>query len=202
MDAFAAERTGEEREDLVVGFAILCHDFGKPATTRIERGRITSPGHEALGGNLSRTFLAQMTDEEALIDEVVPLVEAHLAPVELFDARAGDAAVRRLGRRVHRIDRLLRVARADQQGRPPRKVDCFPAEQWLRERAQALEVQVAAPKPIIMGRHLVDLGLTPGPHFRSILEGCYAAQIDGEFATLKEGLEYVKAQIIRRNLKG
>ena len=34
MDAFAQNRTGEDWEDLVVGFAVLCHDLGKPSTTR------------------------------------------------------------------------------------------------------------------------------------------------------------------------
>ena len=34
--ALEPERTGEEREDLVVGLAVLCHDLGKPATTRRE----------------------------------------------------------------------------------------------------------------------------------------------------------------------
>ncbi|MEK9634699.1 MAG: polynucleotide adenylyltransferase, partial [Opitutae bacterium] len=31
MDAFAQNRTGEDWEDLVVGFAVLCHDLGKPS---------------------------------------------------------------------------------------------------------------------------------------------------------------------------
>ncbi len=63
-----------------------------------------------------------MTDEEKLIEEVVPLVDCHLAPIRLFAAKAGDAAIRRLARRVGRIDRLVRVSRADQRGRPPLKV--------------------------------------------------------------------------------
>ena len=35
LDAFANERIGEEWEDLIVGFAVLCHDLGKPRTTKI-----------------------------------------------------------------------------------------------------------------------------------------------------------------------
>jgi tRNA nucleotidyltransferase (CCA-adding enzyme) len=53
LDAYASERTGDDREDLVVGLAVLCHDLGKPATTREEEGRITSKGHESLGEELS-----------------------------------------------------------------------------------------------------------------------------------------------------
>ena len=34
MDAYARGRTGDAWEDLVVGWAVLCHDFGKPRTTK------------------------------------------------------------------------------------------------------------------------------------------------------------------------
>ncbi len=33
LDVYAAKRTGDDWEDLIVGLAILCHDMGKPDTT-------------------------------------------------------------------------------------------------------------------------------------------------------------------------
>ncbi len=192
MDAFAARRLNDEREDLIVGLAVLCHDLGKPATTKKENGRITSKDHSAVGEGLTQTFLSQMTNEQGLIDEVIPLVSTHLAPMMLFKAGAGDAAVRRLARKVGRIDRLVRVAYADMLGRPPLEVNEFEAGDWLTERARALEVESAAPKPIVMGRHLIQLGLKPGAQFGPILEACFNAQIEGEFDTLEEGIAYAK----------
>ena len=123
---------------------------------------------------------------------VTPLVVHHLRPKELFDAKAGDSAIRRLPERVGRIDRLVRVARADSQGRPPIPFDGDPAGDWLLERARALDVRDRAPKPIVMGRHLIQLGLKPGPQYGSILRACYDAQIDGKFGTLEEGIEYAR----------
>jgi tRNA nucleotidyltransferase (CCA-adding enzyme) len=108
---------------------------------------------------------------------VATLVAAHLAPFHLFEARAGDAAVRRLARRVGRIDLLVRVARADQAGRPPLEAGRFAAGDWLLARARALDVEGAAPEPILKGRHLIRLGLGPGPRLGSILKACYAAQL-------------------------
>ena len=192
MDAFATERAGNEWEDLVVGFAVLCHDLGKPSTTRFEDGRLRSKGHEEAGEAPTRSFLGRMTNQNTLVEAVVPLVCNHLRPGELFNAQAGDGAVRRLAHRVGRIDRLVRVAKADQMGRPPIQLDGFPAGEWLLERARALEVENAEPKPIMMGRHLIGLGLTPGPHFGAILKTCYEAQIEGEFSTLEEGVEYAR----------
>jgi tRNA nucleotidyltransferase (CCA-adding enzyme) len=194
MDVFAAERSGDPWEDQVVGFAVLCHDLGKPATSAQDgdSGRIRSPGHEQAGEEPTRSFLGRFTDQRDLIDQVVPLVREHLKPLALYEAGAGDAAIRRLARRVGRIDRLVRVARADALGRPPRSTGAFPAGDWLLQRARELAVEKARPRPLIQGRDLVALGLAPGAHFKAILAACYEAQLDGRFATLAEGRAYAK----------
>jgi tRNA nucleotidyltransferase (CCA-adding enzyme) len=190
MDVFASERIGIEREDLIVGLSVLCHDLGKPATTaREEDGRITARKHEVVGVDLTRQFLGRLTGEEKLIEEVVPLVACHLAPIRLFGSDVGDAAIRRLARQVGRIDRLVRVSRADQRGRPPLVVDPFEAGEWLLERARELSVDAQPPKPLLMGRHLIELGLEPGPRFGQVLEECFSRQIEGEFDSLEAGLE-------------
>jgi tRNA nucleotidyltransferase (CCA-adding enzyme) len=186
------ERTGNQDDDLVVGFGVLCHDFGKPATTKDEFGRITSRGHEPEGEAPTRRFLERLTNQEDLINEVIPLVLCHLRPRALHDANASDSAVRRLARQVKRINRLVRVARADHAGRPPKPCDGFPAGTWLLERARRLEVEDHAPTPIVMGRHLIDMGVQPGPDMGKLLEQCYEAQLDGLFSTLDEGLAYAR----------
>jgi tRNA nucleotidyltransferase (CCA-adding enzyme) len=196
MDVFANERIGIEREDLIVGFGVLCHDLGKPATTvREEDGRITAKNHEVIGVDSTRQFLGRLTGEEKLIEEVVPLIACHLAPIQLFGSNVGDAAIRRLARRVGRIDRLVRVSSADLRGRPPLVVESFEAGDWLLERARELSVEAQPPKPLLMGRHLIELGLEPGPDFGRVLEECFARQIEGEFDTLELGLECARTVI-------
>jgi tRNA nucleotidyltransferase (CCA-adding enzyme) len=194
-DWFAAERTGHQDDDLVVGLAILCHDFGKPATTTNDFGRITSRGHEQEGEAPTRCFLERLTNQGDLIDEVIPLVLCHLRPRALHDANASDSAVRRLARKVRRIDRLVRVARADHAGRPPQPFDGFPAGEWLLERARRLEVEAQAPAPLVMGRHILELGIQPGPHLGQLLDDCYEAQLDGLFSTLDEGIAFAKSKL-------
>ena len=126
MDAFASERIGDEWEDLVVGFAVLCHDLGKPLTTKIgEDGRIRSPMHEPKGEEPTRSFLSRLTNQVDLHEQVVPLVRRHLTPRTFYKDQAGDGAIRRLASKVKRIDRLVRVAAADIAGRPPEKTN-FP----------------------------------------------------------------------------
>ena len=197
LDAFVAERTGDDREDLVVGLAVLCHDLGKPLTSVREAGgsRIRSPQHESAGEAPTRSFLARLTDQRDLVDAVVPLVREHLKPQFLYDAQASDAAVRRLARRVGRIDRLVRVARADSRGRPPRESGEFPAGDWLLERARALAVETRRPEPLLLGRDLLDLGAEPGPELGDLLTACYEAQLDGDFTTREAGRDWVRRLI-------
>ena len=93
LDAFARRRTGED--DLVVGLAVLCHDFGKPATTRYDRRarRLRSLGHDEKGVAPARSFLRRLTNEERLLKEVPPLVRCHMRPFALWKSRAGESSV-------------------------------------------------------------------------------------------------------------
>jgi len=196
LDAFARERIGDEWEDLVVGFAVLCHDLGKPMTTQTGKdGRIRSPLHEPKGEAPTRSFLSRLTNQIDLHEQVIPLVRRHLTPRTFYKDQASDGAIRRLASKVKRIDRLVRVAAADIAGRPPRQDD-FPEGPWLLQRAEELKVKDAEPKPIILGRHLIEHGWSPGPGFSPILDQCFEAQLDGKFADLKSGLAYLQ-QILK-----
>lgn len=195
LDWFATERTGDERDDLIVGLSVLCHDFGKPATTHDDGEHITSRGHESEGTGPTKDFLERLTNQQDVLDDVIPLVQCHLRPRALFDVQASDSAIRRLARQVTRIDRLVRAARADHAGRPPKPFDGFPAGEWLLARAKTLAVERQVPLPLVMGRHLLELGVQPGPDMGRLLDDCYEAQLDGEFFTLEEGLAYAKSKL-------
>ena len=191
LDAYAGYRTGNEREDLVVGLAVLCHDFGKPKCTTVgSDGKIHSYAHDVLGVEPTRRFLARLTREKSLIEEVVPLVERHMAILDLWRMKAGDSAIRRLAKKVLRIDRLVRVDFADRNGRGLALMEGeSPQGRWISERSSELEVRDSAPRPIVMGRHLIEAGLKPSKKYSKILSELYEAQLDGEFSDLKGGIE-------------
>ena len=199
LDAFAVERdrlaVGAD-EDLVVGLAVLCHDFGKPACTSYDpvKKRIRSLGHDEEGVEPTLSFLRRLTKEERLLKEVPPLVRLHMRPFAMWRDKSSDGAIRRLAAKVVRIDRLIRVAAADDAGRPP-----FPSEpeplKWLAEQAERLRVADSAPKPLVQGRDLIALGMKPGVEFGRILKAAYEAQLDGKFNDLKGGIEYVNEKV-------
>ena len=200
MDAFSKNRIGDDWEDLIVGLATLCHDMGKPKTTvRGEDGRIRSPQHDVEGVGIAKAFLARMTEQKKVFDEVLPLVSEHMRPHNLYTNNSGDSAIRRLANKVKRIDRLIRVFQADQLGRPPLKVTEDPVSDWLAERSRQLELQASAPKPIILGRHLLAENLEPSPIFKTLLEECFEAQLDGTFDNEIDGLIYLKSLLEKHN---
>ena len=192
MDAFAAEKVGHPWEDLVVGLAVLCHDLGKSDTTTCEDGVIRSLGHEQRGVEVAEEFLGRMTSHRKLLAEVKPLVAEHMRPSTLFKAQASDAAIQRLAARVGRIDRLVRVARADVLGRPPLASTEYPAGDWLLEAARRLDIEKRPSEPLVLGRHLMTLGQHPGPAFGRILSKCYDAQLEGKFTTVEAGIRYAE----------
>ncbi|MEW6742011.1 MAG: HD domain-containing protein [Planctomycetota bacterium] len=180
--------------------AVLCHDLGKPLTTVRREDRLTSYRHEAEGEQSTRRFLDRLTTERDFIERVTGLVRHHLAPVFLYERRdeVKDGTIRRLAARLD-LHQLVLVAMADHGGRC-QPDDGFPAGSWLLERATALSVTQGPPRPVLQGRHLLELGLAPGPHIGRIIRYVYEHQLDGTVQTLSEALELVRAQLARNPL--
>ncbi len=194
LDAFARRRT-DSADELLMGLAVLCHDFGKPATSRWDEKvkRIRSIGHDEAGVKPTRAFLRRLTNEERILKLVPPLVQFHMAPFAYWKSKAGDAAIRRLAMKVKNLQWLLRVARADDEGRPP-----YPPQpealDWLQAAAERLQVADSAPKPILLGRHLIERGHRPGPQLGKWLNACFEAQLDGKFSDLPGAIDYFRAR--------
>ena len=196
LDAYAARRTGDVGEDLIVGLAVLCHDLGKPETSRFDPrvNRIRSLGHDEAGVKPTLSFLRRLTNEERILRDVPPLVQCHMQPFSLWRNKSGDGAIRRLAARVGRIDRLVRVARADSEGcllAEDKKAEGVAALEWLEEAAARLSVASSVPKPILMGRDLIKLGYKPSVQFGKYLSVCYEAQLDGKFSDLDGALKFI-----------
>ncbi|MBL8841503.1 MAG: polynucleotide adenylyltransferase [Planctomycetes bacterium] len=193
LDHFAGARVGDA-SDWIVGLALLCHDLGKPATTFDDAGVWRSPGHSEAGEAPTRALLARITAQADVVEPVVALVLQHLKPQEFFKAQPGDGAIRRLATKVN-LRWLVRVARHDDAGRPPRPIGDFEAGRWLLARAEALAAADAAPKPLVLGRHLIELGRAPGKEFKALLDRCYEAQLDGVFTDAAGAQAFVRALV-------
>jgi tRNA nucleotidyltransferase (CCA-adding enzyme) len=199
LDALAslpAWQSADTASRRILSFAILCHDLGKPSCTRMEeragRPRIVSPGHEPAGGPLTSTFLARIQAQETLVSRVVPLVVNHLAHLQESSARG----VRRLATRLApaTLGELITVITADAFGRPPHPQIEPAGLVRLRAQTEELELAAQAPRPLLLGRHLLERGRSPGPEFSRILSAAFEAQLDGEFHDLDGARRWLDAQ--------
>jgi tRNA nucleotidyltransferase (CCA-adding enzyme) len=190
---------------VTVMLAAVAHDLGKPTTTKFFDGRWRSHDHDEAGVEPTLTFLDRLgiytVNGYDVRHQVVQLVKYHLKPGEFYKAESkrpvGDGAFRRLARKVE-PDLLYRVAKADSLGRnpdwlPPEKRFGSEAQEWFIKKVRDLEIEKKAPDPILLGRHLIELGLEPGPLFRQILDNIYEQQLDGKVTSLDEALGEAKA---------
>jgi len=203
-----ADRARELIDDLpyakrvTVMLAALAHDFGKPATTAFVDGRIRSREHEEAGVAPTENFLDRLNiytlDGYDVRAQVVALVRDHLKPGEFYKKRdeVSDGAFRRLARKCE-LDLLSRVAKADSLGRnadwvPREKWFDAAAQEWFIARARELDVSTQAPAPILLGRHLLEMGMQPGPRVGEITKAVYEMQLDGRVQTLDDAREAAK----------
>jgi tRNA nucleotidyltransferase (CCA-adding enzyme) len=170
----------------------LAHDLGKPSTTAVIDGRIRSMNHEEEGVGPASALLDRLNvnsfDGYDVRRQVLGMVANHLKPGAFYKTRdqIGDGAFRRLAAKVD-LELLARVAKADCLGRTG-DFDCS-AMDWFLDRARALGVQHAPPPPLVLGRHLLALGMKPGPRIGEILRAIYEQQLDGKITTTEEGIE-------------
>ncbi|MFN0111892.1 MAG: CCA tRNA nucleotidyltransferase [Blastocatellia bacterium] len=212
-------------KQLAVMLGALCHDFGKPATTKMEEavsptktheedtkegaddsevlretscgfvGKITAVGHEPVSVELAERFLDRLKvftfDNYDVRRQTLALVEHHAAPHRWGKAsKAGqpisDGQFRRLALRVE-PDLLYRVALADCLGRAGNFQPKF--EEWFIGRVRELGIEEHAPEPLLLGRHVLALGLQPGKRIGEITRAVYELQLDGEVTTLEEAIQ-------------
>lgn len=192
LDAMAELRTGDDKKDIILMLAILCHDLAKAQTTELIDNTIRAIGHEKL---LEPTisFISRLSEQKSLLDEIVPLIREHLAPSQLYKQNPKDSAIRRLATRVN-IEDLVLIAKADHFGRTTQEAlnKKYPAGEWLLKQAKELNVNNKKPAQILQGRHLINYGMKAGKSFKDILDHAYESQLDGVFSTEEEALVWLE----------
>lgn len=192
-----ADRDGLVGDDRAIAlFGALCHDFGKSVTTAVnDNGRIISHGHDRAGAPIAEAFMTRIGAPLSFVAAVPALVGEHMVHV------SGDLCakgVRRLADRIDgktTIEMLDRIIEADHCGRPPLP-KAHPVPELMR-MAKELAVERSKPKPILMGRHLIGLGMKPGNEFGVVLKEAYELQLNGVLCAEDDALEWVRARSLQ-----
>src|SRR5439155_141804 len=109
---------------LALRWAALLHDIAKPATKRVENGKVTFHGHDHKGARMARRIMGDLQQPGELSERVGRLVGMHLR-ANAYEGVWTDSAVRRFVLEVgdDLVEDLLSLSRADvTTGRVGRRV--------------------------------------------------------------------------------
>ncbi len=96
--------------------ATALHDVGKPATTRVEGGYITSRGHSSKGARMARRILWEMGFQPEVREAIASLIRYHQLPYYLVDRGDKHRMAIEISQTA-RTDHLTILAEADVRGR-------------------------------------------------------------------------------------
>ncbi len=197
IDEMSRLKTGVTKKDEMLMFAALCHDFGKITHTQTLEDKITAYGHEEAGVKPMYDFLGRLTNDKEIPASIEPLIRYHLAPSQFYKNGAKDKAIKKLATKVP-IEDLLTLARADFFARttPEALEREYKAGDWLEAKAKELKVLEGALAPLLTGKDLIDLGLTPSKEFTKLLKRAYTAQLEDKFTTHAQAIKWAKTNLL------
>ncbi len=155
--------------DLVLRWAALLHDIGKPSTRRHEPdGGVSFHHHEVVGAKMVRKRMRALKYSKQMIDDVSQLVYLHLRFHGYGDGKWTDSAVRRYVTDAGPLlPRLHKLVRADCTTRNKRRAARLQASyDRLEERVAELAAQedLARVRPDLDGNRIMELlGIPAGP---------------------------------------
>jgi poly(A) polymerase len=168
-----------------LAYGCLFHDVGKPVCMRREEGRITFYGHTEKGAEIAEAALKRLKRSRLTWERVAYLVRNHLRHTQAPNMRVSTLK-RFLGEEG--IDELLELTR----------IDALSANgdlqfyEFCTQKLAELQEEELHPAPLLRGRDLIAMGLTPGPSFHEILRQVEEAQLAGELSSREEAMEWVK----------
>jgi poly(A) polymerase len=179
---------------LILGYAALFHDLGKPATKSIdEGGEIHFYGHPEQSSLLAQEIMRRLKFPNRVRNGVIPLVENHMRILTLAQGEPSDKALRRLINAMGEGISLLLVLGLAETGSKEGE-DEGKRFKDLCQRIWDLyeEEDLIAPEPFLMGRDLLAMGHSPGPRLGEILNEVRRRQIAGELKDREEALRFVQ----------
>lgn len=158
-----------EGPDLLLRWAALLHDIGKPDTKEIkDGGGVSFHHHEVVGAKLVRKRLRKLKYSKHAVNDISQLVYLHMRFHGFGDGQWTDSAVRRYVTDAGELlPRLHKLVRADSTTRNPKKAARLQRTyDHLEERIAKIaeKEDLARVRPDLDGNEIMEiLGLSPGP---------------------------------------
>lgn len=191
--------SGEVRTNL--SLAAICYDLANPVTaTQTQESQPAGvSGQQDVAG--VEQFLKQIGCPNLPARQIRLLVRERPVNWEKLAEGPKVPEVRRLAQRLApaTIEQWERLVEAEASSRAPGAVS-RPGLKWL-ELARRENCAGRPPEPLLLGRHLQEAGLQPGPRFRVLLAEALEAQLDGVISNLEEAQSWLAQKLLERPKK-
>ena len=192
------------KRGVLLKWAALFHDLGKPETHRLVEEKITFYNHDQAGAAIFAGIAERLHWPKDDRVRVARLIGLHMWPFHLSNARLRTGITRKACLRLVKavgddLDALFLLAMADSlAGQGPGKPEGMErnlAALWREVRGVYEEYirPVFASPPLITGHDLIAVfSLAPGPLFKEILDGLETAQVEGTVTDREQALAWVR----------
>ena len=173
---------------VVLAFAVLLHDVGKPPTFVRAPDRIRFNEHDRVGAEMAEVILRRLRFSNDEIEKIVLSVREHMRFQFVKEMRP--AKLKRLLARetfpeeleLHRIDCAS----------SHRNLENY---EFLKAKAAEMPPEVLKPAPLLTGHDLLALGLKPGPSVGRILHEVEELQLEERLKSRAEALEFARSRV-------
>jgi putative nucleotidyltransferase with HDIG domain len=175
---------------LTLALAALLHDVGKPRTANLKDGQNTFHAHAAVGANMAKRILRRLKFSNEVIDTVADHVDNHMKFMDLSKMRQ---AKQLMFVRRPNFGELIALHRLDTMAG---KQD-LTHYNYANDLLTATPPEVLRPGKLITGQGLKDMGLPPGPQFKTILDAVEVEQLEGRVKTREEAVQFVMGMTLK-----
>ncbi len=200
------DNVAEKTDKVLLRFAALVHDIGKPGTKQFASGRgWTFDMHEHLGKKIVRIVSKRLRFSKEESDYVAKLVRWHQQPISLMDEGVTDSAVRRLIVNLgDELNDLMILCRSDiTTGNPTKLKKRIKNYDYLEKRLEEVmeKDKLRAFQSPVRGEEIMELtGLKPGPTIGKIKTAIEEAILEGiipnEYQSAKKYFEEIKDEYL------
>lgn len=169
-----------------LAWAIILHDVGKPVTKTIdEHGKERFICHADKGEDIARDILKRLIFPRLSIENICHAVANHMR-FAVIDKMRPSKYKEIIAKNTFPLELELH------------RIDCISSNGLLENFVFLLDKiieqqgQTKLPPPLLTGKDLLKIGLSPGPEFGHILKKISELQNDKIINTQEEALEYIK----------
>ncbi len=173
---------------VVLAFAVLLHDVGKPPTFERATDRIRFNEHDRVGAEIAEKILRRLRFPNDEIEKIVLCVAEHMRFQHVQEMRP--AKLKRILAR-ETFPEELELHRIDCEA-SHRNLENY---EFLKAKAAELPPEVVKPAPLLTGHDLLALGLKPGPTVGRILREAEELQLEERLKSRVEALAFARRRI-------